>query len=214
MLPADGSPAVFDPLNPKMSAMDVDDVVLAKTCHLVVTSVLGPMVSKGAPFESSLSSFVGELQQALPSTSNQILATAFADIRCACAALEALVKVDIPDAAQKLDEVLAARKGPLFVLRQEKAEKIQEAIDNIPNFRSALRAGAAAPLESVLCNYCTELCSASDTVEDVERDLATCQTVANVLSDDLSKQQRGVSLSISRSFKSAWKLWRTLLRPL
>ena len=220
-----GPQSAFDPLQPKMSSLQVDDVVLAKACHLVVTNVMGPLVSKGMPAEATLTNFIDNLERNLPTTNNQMISAAFVDIRCACAALRALLDPGTSNAADKVEELTSSRKGPLFVLRQvisnvehykrklqevqktavatsslspllasladdvkeKKLEKVQEAIANLPDYRKALRAGAAAPLEDALCAFAKERCLEEDTMEEMEKAVSLALSIQNVLSDSWAR---------------------------
>ena len=139
----------FDPMAPSLKNMSVESVTVAKVCHLLITAVIGKLLSKAEEGEATLRTLVADLLKRLascPPFQDHIVKAALADVSAACSAVDSLLNPRAKSASSSLQELANASKGPLYIMRQT--------LRNIPHYkrlqaeleRTALASSSLLPL--------------------------------------------------------------------
>ena len=139
----------FEPLAPTLRSMELDGVMVGRITHLLISAVIVPLLSRGEPAVPTLSALVEGLYERLhtgPRVTDQVVSSALADVKAACAAVDAVLNPMAKDASAKLQELSNARKGPLYVMRQTMRnvpywKKLQAELE-----RTAIASGSLLPL--------------------------------------------------------------------
>ena len=103
----------FDPFNPKLVSMTVDNVTVAMICQLLIIAVLVPLISKGVAggMVKSLASLVStKIKESHHMISDQVLSSALKDVLAACGAVQTLLSPATHDGEATVTELNNARK--------------------------------------------------------------------------------------------------------